>query len=39
MDLKEIGREVMEWIHLAEDKEKWRGLANTGSVRGREFLD
>jgi len=24
MDLKEIGWEVVEWIHLAQDRDQWR---------------
>jgi hypothetical protein len=29
MDLREIGWGGMDWIHLAQDKEKWRALVNT----------
>jgi hypothetical protein len=26
MDLKEIGREGVDWIHLAQDRVQWRPL-------------
>jgi hypothetical protein len=26
---KKIGREVMDWIHLAQNKVQWRGVMNT----------
>jgi hypothetical protein len=26
VDLKEIGREVVDWIDLAQDRDKWRTL-------------
>jgi hypothetical protein len=29
MDLKEIGYEDVDWIHLAHDWEQWRTLMNT----------
>jgi hypothetical protein len=29
MDLKEIGWDGMDWIHLAQDKDQWRALVNT----------
>jgi hypothetical protein len=28
MDLREIEWGVMDWIHLAEDREQWRALVN-----------
>jgi hypothetical protein len=28
MDLGEIGWECMEWIHLVQDMDRWRGLLN-----------
>jgi hypothetical protein len=37
MDLQEVGCEVMGWIELAQDRERWRALAN--SIRCEEFLD
>jgi hypothetical protein len=29
MDLREIGWEVVGWIHLAENKDQWRAVVNT----------
>jgi hypothetical protein len=29
MDIKEIKREVMNWIQLAQDRVKWRILVNS----------
>jgi hypothetical protein len=29
MDLGEIGFGVVDWIHLAQDRESWRALVNT----------
>jgi hypothetical protein len=29
MDLREIGWDGMEWIDLAQDRDKWRALVNT----------
>jgi hypothetical protein len=29
MDLREIGSEVVNWIHLAQDRDQWRALVNT----------
>jgi hypothetical protein len=28
MDLREIGRKGVHWIHLAQDKDQWRALVN-----------
>jgi hypothetical protein len=28
MDLREIGREGFDWIHLAQDKDHWQALVN-----------
>jgi hypothetical protein len=28
MDLREIGRVGVEWIHLAWDRDRWRSLLN-----------
>jgi hypothetical protein len=28
MDLTEIGWGVVEWIHLAQDRDRWRALVN-----------
>jgi hypothetical protein len=29
MNLREIGRESVEWIHMAHDRDRWRALVNT----------
>jgi len=29
MDLREIGWEVVEWYHLAQDRDQWRAVVNT----------
>jgi hypothetical protein len=29
MDLREIGRDGMDWIDLAQDRNQWRTLVNT----------
>jgi hypothetical protein len=29
MDLREIGRDGIDWIELAQDRDKWRALVNT----------
>jgi hypothetical protein len=29
MDLREIGFEDVDWIHLAQDRDRWRSLVNT----------
>jgi hypothetical protein len=29
MDLKEIGREGVDWIHLSQDRDQWRAVVNT----------
>jgi hypothetical protein len=29
MDLREIGWDGMDWIHLAQDRDQWRVLVNT----------
>jgi len=28
MNLQEVGCEVMDWIELAEDRDRWRALVN-----------
>jgi hypothetical protein len=30
MDLREMGCGGMKWIDLAEDRDQWRALVNTG---------
>jgi hypothetical protein len=29
MDLREIGWDGMDWINLAQDRDRWRALVNT----------
>jgi hypothetical protein len=29
MALREIGRGVMDWIDMVQDRDQWRALANT----------
>jgi hypothetical protein len=29
MDLKEIGWVGMDWVHLAQKRDRWRALVNT----------
>jgi ribosome biogenesis protein Nip4 len=29
MELREIGFGVVDWIHLAQDRDRWRSLVNT----------
>jgi hypothetical protein len=29
IDLKEIGWEGVDWMHLAQDRDQWRALVNT----------
>jgi hypothetical protein len=29
MDLRETGWNVMDWIHVAQDKDQWRAVVNT----------
>jgi hypothetical protein len=30
MDLRDIGRDGLDWIDLAQDGDKWRAVVNTG---------
>jgi hypothetical protein len=32
MDLREMGCEFVDWIHLAQDKDQWRAVLNTVMV-------
>jgi hypothetical protein len=35
MDVKEIGWEVVDWMHLAQDSDQWRAAMNTAiNLRG-----
>jgi hypothetical protein len=29
MGFMEIGKEVMDWFHLAQDRDQWRAVVNT----------
>jgi len=29
MNLREIGWKAVDWMHLAQDKDRWRALVNT----------
>ena len=44
MDLQEVGRESMDWIELAQNRDRWRALVSAvmnlrGSIKCEEFLD
>jgi hypothetical protein len=44
MDLQKVGCRSMDWIELAQDREKWRALVSTvmnlgGPIKCGEFLD
>ena len=38
MYLREVGCECMNWIELAQDRDRWRALVDTGSIKCGEFL-
>jgi len=43
MDLREIGWECVDWMHLTRHRKQWRAIVNTvmnfgGSIKGGEFL-
>jgi hypothetical protein len=43
MDLQEVGWWDMDWIELAQDRDRWWDLVNAvmnlrGSIKGRKFL-
>jgi hypothetical protein len=35
MDLRDVGWEDMDWIHLAQNRDQWRVLVDTGFHKGR----
>jgi hypothetical protein len=38
MDLRKIGWEFVNSIHVVQDRNQWRVLVNTGCIKGGEFF-
>jgi hypothetical protein len=39
MDLQKLGCGAMDWIGLAQDRDRWRALLNASFIQCGEFLD
>ena len=39
IDFREVGCGSMDWMELAQDRERWRELVDAGSIKCVEFLD
>jgi hypothetical protein len=39
MDLREVGWDGMDWIDLAQERDQWTALVNTGSIKCWEVLE
>jgi hypothetical protein len=43
MDIREVGLSGggggIDWINLAQDRDRWQALVNTGSIKCGEFLE
>jgi hypothetical protein len=39
MDLRDIGKEGVDWIYLAQDRNQWQALVNANFIKDGEFRD
>jgi hypothetical protein len=39
MDLREIGWDGVDWMDIAQDRDQWRALVNSGSIKSWEVLE